>query len=325
VNRFTEETTSYSWPSLQVGGYNLDQILCGFLGGFGIPRHVVAYVVFHQLGHKAVDGSSRRGQSLQHVHALFVFAQGTQDGFQLGVDNNLTRKVSLSDATWIASVKGLAAGSVNLMLAFSRGAALPSWPSSIPVMLVGLLAYGVSLALFVVALRHLGSARTGAYFSIAPFFGALLALSFGETITLPLVVTGALMAIGIWLHLTERHQHEHKHPRLEHEHEYIHDEHHQHEHDAPVGPRGQALSSAYARATDTLPRSFPGCSSSARSLDLSAAAYSASLDRAGLAENFILRARPSDLSAIHCTALPRGCESMPQDNCGAGMLCCCLG
>ncbi len=151
-----------------------------------------------------------------------------------GIDNNLTRKVSLTDATWLASVKGLAAGSVNLVLAFSRGATFPPLPSGVAAMLVGLLAYGVSLALFVVALRHLGSARTGAYFSIAPFFGALLALSLGEKITVPLVVAGALMAIGIWLHLTERHEHEHRHEPLEHEHEHIHDEHHQHEHDAPV-------------------------------------------------------------------------------------------
>jgi drug/metabolite transporter (DMT)-like permease len=153
-----------------------------------------------------------------------------------GIDNNLTRKVSLTDATWLASVKGLAAGTVNLALALSRGATFPPWASGAIAMLVGLLAYGVSLALFVVALRHLGSARTGAYFSIAPFFGALLALLLGEKITAPLVIAGALMAIGIWLHLTERHEHDHKHQPLEHEHEHVHDDHHQHEHDTAVEP-----------------------------------------------------------------------------------------
>jgi drug/metabolite transporter (DMT)-like permease len=85
-----------------------------------------------------------------------------------GIDNNLTRKVSLTDATWIASVKGLVAGSVNLILAMVLGASLPSLPSLTGTMVVGFLAYGVSLALFVVALRHLGTARTGAYFSVAP-------------------------------------------------------------------------------------------------------------------------------------------------------------
>ena len=153
-----------------------------------------------------------------------------------GIDNNLTRKVSLTDATWIASVKGLAAGVVNLTLAFSLGASLPEWSSLAGAMVVGFLAYGVSLALFVVSLRHLGTARTGAYFSVAPFFGAVLAIALGEPVTVPLLVAGALMAVGIWLHLTERHRHAHTHEILEHEHEHAHDEHHQHAHGEPVPP-----------------------------------------------------------------------------------------
>ena len=154
-----------------------------------------------------------------------------------GIDNNLTRKVSLTDATWIASVKGLMAGLVNLTLAFSVGASLPAGPSFVAALVVGFLAYGVSLALFVVSLRHLGTARTGAYFSAAPFFGAVLAIALGEPVTMPLLVAGALMAVGIWLHLTERHRHAHTHEILEHEHEHTHDEHHQHAHDEPVVPR----------------------------------------------------------------------------------------
>ncbi|MBI3146114.1 MAG: EamA family transporter [Pseudogulbenkiania sp.] len=154
--------------------------------------------------------------------------------FAWGLDNNLTRKVSLTDATWIASVKGLAAGSVNLMLALTLGASLPSLANAAGAMMIGLFAYGVSLALFVVGLRHLGSARTGAYFSVAPFFGALLAIVLGEPVTLPLLVAGGLMGIGIWLHLTERHEHEHTHTVLEHEHEHVHDEHHRHEHAEPM-------------------------------------------------------------------------------------------
>ncbi|MDD5328917.1 MAG: DMT family transporter [Sulfuricella sp.] len=157
--------------------------------------------------------------------------------FAWGIDNNLTRKVSLSDATWIASLKGLIAGPVNLALAFfALGAKLPAWSHLAGAMLVGLLAYGVSLALFVVGLRHLGTARTGAYFSIAPFLGALLAVAMGEPVTAPLLLAGSLMALGIWLHLTERHEHEHTHEALEHEHEHVHDEHHQHPSDVPVAP-----------------------------------------------------------------------------------------
>ncbi|OGU53152.1 MAG: hypothetical protein A2199_06110 [Hydrogenophilales bacterium RIFOXYA1_FULL_63_33] len=156
--------------------------------------------------------------------------------FAWGVDNNLTRKVSLTDATWIASVKGLVSGIVNLGLAFSLGASMPALPNLAGAMMVGLLAYGVSLALFVVGLRHLGTARTGAYFSVAPFFGALLAVLMGEPITIPLLMAGALMALGTWLHLTERHEHRHVHEEMEHKHEHLHDEHHQHAHDYPVMP-----------------------------------------------------------------------------------------
>lgn len=152
-----------------------------------------------------------------------------------GIDNNLTRKVSLSDATWIASVKGLVAGSVNLLLAFVLGATLPVPSSILGAMLVGFFAYGVSLTLFILALRHLGTARTGAYFSIAPFVGALIALTMGEPVTVPLIVAGALMALGIWLHLTERHEHAHTHEPIEHEHDHTHDEHHQHHHDELMG------------------------------------------------------------------------------------------
>jgi drug/metabolite transporter (DMT)-like permease len=151
------------------------------------------------------------------------------------VDNNLTRKVALADATWIASIKGLVAGSVNLAIGLAVGlavgASLPPAPWLAGALLLGLGAYGISLTLFVVALRHLGTARTGAYFSVAPFFGAALAVAWlGEPVTPGLLVAGALMAAGLWLHLTEEHAHAHTHPAEEHDHEHEHDAHHQHDH-----------------------------------------------------------------------------------------------
>lgn len=156
------------------------------------------------------------------------------------VDNNLTRKVSLADASWIAMVKGLAAGATNLVLALALGAAWPAWPIVFAAGLVGFASYGASLALFVVALRELGTARTGAYFSVAPFFGALLAVGvLGEVLTVPLLVAGGLMAIGVALHLSERHEHRHSHEPLEHAHEHVHgtgDPHHEHVHEPPVPP-----------------------------------------------------------------------------------------
>ena len=155
--------------------------------------------------------------------------------FAWGLDNNLTRKLSLTDATWIASIKGLIAGSVNLVLACIVGATLPSLANIAAAMTVGFFAYGISLTLFVIGLRHLGTARTGAYFSVAPFFGAVLAIMLGDAITLPLIITGVLMALGIWLHLSEHHEHSHHHTEIAHTHEHSHDDaHHQHIHEPSV-------------------------------------------------------------------------------------------
>src|SRR5574343_526978 len=126
-------------------------------------------------------------------------------------------------------VKGLAAGSVNLAIALALGASLPAPGGLLGSAVLGFFAYGISLTLFVVALRHLGTARTGAYFSVAPFFGAVLAvLWLGEPVTPALLVAGALMALGVWLHLSERHIHPHTHEAMEHDHEHEHDVHHNH-------------------------------------------------------------------------------------------------
>jgi drug/metabolite transporter (DMT)-like permease len=154
-----------------------------------------------------------------------------------GIDNNLTRKLSSSDPVQIAMLKGLAAGAVNLTLALSRGAALPPSGTLAVVGIVGFLGYGVSLALFVLGLRYLGTARTSAYFSLAPFVGAVLAVvMLGEALSLQLLVAGGLMGFGLWLHLAERHEHEHVHEPMDHEHRHRHDEHHQHAHSASDQP-----------------------------------------------------------------------------------------
>ncbi|MFZ1412339.1 MAG: EamA family transporter [Micropruina sp.] len=154
------------------------------------------------------------------------------------VDNNLTRRVSASDATWLAMVKGLVAGVVNLGIAAIQGAALPAAPQVAAALLIGFLGYGVSLSLFVVGLRLLGTARTGAYFSIAPFAGAAVAIPLlGDPLSWRLVLAGALMGLGVWLHLTERHDHTHRHTVLVHQHPHDHaDGHHIHDHDPGTAP-----------------------------------------------------------------------------------------
>ena len=165
-----------------------------------------------------------------------------------GIDNNLTRRLSSADPLQIAMLKGLVAGSVNLMLALMQGAAFPGAGMVLAAGIVGFLGYGVSLALFVLGLRHLGAARTGAYFSLAPFIGALLSLALlDEPLTLRLAAAGGLMALGLWLHLTERHEHRHIHEAMEHEHRHTHDEHHRHAH-GPEAPPGEPHSHRHRHA-----------------------------------------------------------------------------
>lgn len=147
--------------------------------------------------------------------------------FLWGLDNNLTRRISLIDATWLAAIKGLVAGLINLLLAMMlTEAAWPALPELASGLVVGFFAYGVSLVLFIVSLRHLGTARSGAYFSVSPFIGALLAVAMGERLSPQTVWAAGLMAAGLLLHLSERHEHEHAHEALEHRHEPVCDAHH---------------------------------------------------------------------------------------------------
>lgn len=147
------------------------------------------------------------------------------------IDNNLTRKVSTNDAMLVAALKGLFAGACNTALALAGGAQTPDGLHLAGALTVGLLGYGLSLTLFVVGLRTLGTARTGAYFSVAPLFGVLI--SFALWPQAPSVLfwpAAALMALGVWQHVRERHEHEHSHEAMAHHHSHRHDEHHQHGH-----------------------------------------------------------------------------------------------
>ena len=123
------------------------------------------------------------------------------------IDNNCTSRISHGDAPTLASIKGIAAGVVNVGLAFAVGAGMPSGVAVGSAMLVGLAGYGVSLVLFVLALREIGAARSGAYFSTAPFIGAVVGLvALHEPWSVALAVAGGFMALGVWLHLTEAKQ-----------------------------------------------------------------------------------------------------------------------
>lgn len=172
-----------------------------------------------------------------------------------GIDNNLTRKVALADARYVAMVKGIAAGTTNTVLALALGARLPELSLAGMAAALGFVGYGISLVLFVRALRDLGTARTSAYFSTAPFAGALVGLALlGEPLSLSLGMAAALMACGVWLHLRERHEHPHSHPPMEHSHEHEHDDHHRHDH---AGPSAQGAPHTHHHRHEGLRHSHP--------------------------------------------------------------------
>ena len=148
-----------------------------------------------------------------------------------GLDNNFTQKVSASDPFQVTAIKGLVAGAFNVSLALALGNPLPALSTAALSAVVGVFGYGISLACFVLALRQIGTARTGAYFALAPFIGAILSvLVLGEPASPALLAAGLLMGLGVWIHLTERHDHKHVHPYLKHSHGHVHDEHHEHAH-----------------------------------------------------------------------------------------------
>jgi drug/metabolite transporter (DMT)-like permease len=239
-------------PALLMWGLTLTSASTGalLLNTEGLATMAIAWLVFREnvdrrifLGAMAIlagalllswPEAAGAGSRLNRGSVLIVLACASW-----GIDNNLTRKLSAADPLQIAMIKGLAAGTVNLTLALARGAPLPGLIALVVAAGVGFFGYGVSLVLFVLGLRHLGAARTGAYFSTAPFIGAALALPlFGEMPTLALMGAALLMGIGVYLHLAEAHDHEHLHEPLEHEHRHVHDIHHQHVH-APDAPPGE--------------------------------------------------------------------------------------
>ena len=104
----------------------------------------------------------------------------------------------------LAAIKGMVAGAVNVGLGLASGAAFPSPRLIGASAAVGFLGYGLSLVLFVLALREIGAARTGAYFSTAPFIGAVIGIvALKEPLSMALAVAAGMMSLGVWLHMTE--------------------------------------------------------------------------------------------------------------------------
>ncbi|MCE1243652.1 DMT family transporter [Oryzomicrobium sp.] len=212
----------------------------------GMLTTLIAAFAFHE----AIDARVWIASALMiAAGALLAYEPGASFGLSLhalaiiaacglwGLDNNLTRPISGGDPVLIAMVKGLVAGSVNLALGQLTGAPWFPMGYACGALLLGSLSYGASLLCYILALRHLGSARTAAHFGTAPFIGAVLSvLLLGEPLTLTLLGAVVLMLVATWLVLTEKHSHAHTHSPLTHMHAHTHDAHHQHHHDGSEGP-----------------------------------------------------------------------------------------
>ena len=151
-------------------------------------------------------------------------------------DNTLSRGLAQQDPVRVVAIKGALGAATTATLAYALGEHLPSLPAALALLGCGASGYGLSLRLYLTAQRRMGAARTGSIFAIAPFVGAALGLVLGDQAHgLGAAASGLLFAVGLWLHLTERHQHAHLHEAVNHEHPHRHDDgHHDHVHDPPV-------------------------------------------------------------------------------------------
>lgn len=173
-----------------------------------------------------------------------------------GVDNNVTRNISAKDPLMIVLVKGLGAGSFSLVLALVLGNALPSATITLGALVLGSLSYGLSIVLFIRAMRGLGAARTSALFGTAPLVGVALSfLIYQETLTPFFVVALLLMVAAAFLLLNEQHGHRHVHASITHEHRHRHDDGH-HNHDHP-GMTDRSLTHSHVHAHERLEHEHP--------------------------------------------------------------------
>jgi len=201
---------------------------------------ILAWTLFHEQGGRKFT----IGMGAILVGSAFISWQGSIGGSSLfgplavaaaclcwAIDNNLTQRISSSDPMQIGAIKGLVAGVVNTSLGIVLQNAWPAAVWTVTSLFVGFFCYGLSIMFFVLSLRNLGTARTAAYFSFAPFVGAVGGLLiWSEPVTQFFIVGSLAMGIGVLLCATQRHEHLHTHVTIYHAHRHIHDEHHQHQH-----------------------------------------------------------------------------------------------
>lgn len=149
-----------------------------------------------------------------------------------GFDNHFTALIDGITPAQSTFWKGSVAGIVNLAIGAFADPFAASGFIVVSALVVGILAYGASITLYITAAQGMGATRAQMFFASAPFIGvALSALILGESITATQIVAAGILAISLGLLFRDQHQHAHEHEALSHEHTHRHDEgHHNHEH-----------------------------------------------------------------------------------------------
>ena len=154
-----------------------------------------------------------------------------------GLENNCTRKMSSKSPTQIVILKGFGSGGTAFVIALISGDSIPEKYSVVfAALLLGFVAYGLSIYFYVKAQRFLGASRTSAYYAAAPFAGVMLStLILKEYPSCTFGIAFLLMVAGVILACFEKHNHLHRHGLLIHNHAHRHDDmHHEHSHTPPV-------------------------------------------------------------------------------------------
>ena len=161
-----------------------------------------------------------------------------------GFENNCTRVLSSKSPVEIVMIKGCFSGAGSLAVALFCGERIPAAGWIGAVLLLGFVAYGLSICLYIMAQKELGAAKTSAYYSIAPFLGVLFSvILLGEQLNaqffaaLGIMVAATVLMIKDSIALqhthmhTHTHTHEHRHGNLVHTHEHTHTHEHNHVHE----------------------------------------------------------------------------------------------
>jgi drug/metabolite transporter (DMT)-like permease len=149
-----------------------------------------------------------------------------------GFENNCTRMLSMKDPLQIVAIKGIGSGVGSLLISMVNKQFSTNLAFMVFTLILGFVAYGLSIYFYIKAQRHLGAARTSAYYATAPFIGVLVSwIIFREGITVQFLIALVIMLAGSYFAISEVHYHKHYHEEVTHEHKHNHvDGHHNHIH-----------------------------------------------------------------------------------------------